>query len=74
MEVIDENAEHVTLKLNPMELVGFSNSIWIALKFHSYDMHSLTGMHVEEAKQLQSELRGPIDRMRERRLETGLPW
>lgn len=74
MEVVHEDVEFVTLKLNPMEVVGFSNSVLLALNFHLSELHTLTALEPEEARRLLDELRSPIDRMRERRLQAGLTW
>jgi hypothetical protein len=74
MKVISEDAEQVTIQLNPSELVGTSNSVLTALAFHRHELHALTALHPEEAHRLLDELLPVIDRLKERRIKGGLPW
>ena len=74
MNMIREDADYVTLRLNPVELVGISNSVAVALDFHREELHPLTGLTPEEARALLDELHPIIDRMHAARVKAGLPW
>ncbi len=73
MDSINENAFSATIKLSHIELVGLSNSVLTALTFHEEELHPLTALTPDEARTLIDELSPIIERIRDARVQAGLP-